>query len=163
MKLVVVILLMALPVVLNAQKLVKDPDTGKYTRKGIVEIDSISKDRLFSGAVEWIALNYRSAKDVVQFSSKEDGKLICKATFLVTIFMQEAWIHHTMILEFKDNKFRYTFTDFVCYTVLSGNEPFDEPMMGRKKTMAITEEKVELTVLSLQAFLKSVKNPGHGW
>jgi hypothetical protein len=149
---------------LIAQKIEKDSISGNYISVGIVPIDSISKDNLYSRSLEWITLNYKSAKDVIQLSNKEDGKIICKGTFPVSLYLKEGWIEHTLTLDFKDNKFRYTYSSFSYYSSGSGRVSFDGTMMGKKNAISTTEDKIQKSIENLTQYLKSktIKS-GDGW
>lgn len=165
MKNVIVFLMMLLaPVVTSGQKIEKDSVSGIYTAKGVVQVDDVPKDKLYSRAMEWIALSYKSAQDVVQLSNKEDGKIICKGNFPVSLYMKSGSVEHTLTLEFKDNRFRYRYTNFVYYSAGSGSVPFDGTMMGKKKAISTTEEKIEKSISSLTAYLKgNDKAADDGW
>ncbi len=102
-----------------------DSLSGKYQSEGIVHVDSLTKESLFSKAQEWIALNYKSAQDVIQLADKENAKIILKGNFTTSMFMKEGYIGHTLILEFKDGRFRYTYTDFSYESMGSGKMNFE--------------------------------------
>jgi len=142
------------PFFINAQTIAIDAETNLYATSAVVQIDSTSKDMLFTRAVEWVSLNYKSAKDVIQLSDKESGKLICKGSFPTSLFMKEGWIEHTMILEFKDNRFRYTFTNFAYKSSGSGTVYFEGSMIGKKKVIGTAEGKVADSVNSLTDHIK---------
>ncbi len=145
------------PFFIKAQTIAVAPETKLYATSAVVPVDSTSKDLLFTRAVEWVSLNYKSAKDVIQLSDKESGKLICKGNFKTSLFMKEGWIEHTMILEFKDNRFRYTFTNFAYKSSGSGTVQFEDSMIGKKKVIGTAEEKVADSVKSLSDHLKKAK------
>lgn len=139
----------------------KHETTGRYTCEAVVQVDSMKAGVMFNRALEWIAINYRSAKDVIQYSDQAAGKIICKGNFKVGLYMKEGWVEHTMILEFKDGRYRYTFTDFVYFSAGSDRVSFDgNNMMGKKRAIEVTEEKVSASVSSLNEFLKTTKSSG---
>ena len=92
-----------------------DSTTHKVTFSEIVQVDSISKPEIFTKVNEWIALNFVSTKDVVQFSDKENGKIILKG--IIHAFCGKrheefgGW-KFVLTIDIKDNKYRYVFTDF---------------------------------------------------
>ncbi len=65
-----------------------------------------NKDKLYNKLKEWIALNYNSAKNVIQLDSKE--KIIVKGNFsyFSKAFNNEIYFDHTLILSIKENKFK---------------------------------------------------------
>lgn len=147
-----------LPFLTTGQTIEKDKETGLYATSGVIQVDSLAKDALYSKALEWISLNYKSAKDVIQYSSKEEGKIICKGNFMTSMFLKEGWIEHTMTLEFKDNRFRYTFTNFSYYSSGSGRVAFEGAMMSKKKIIATTEEKIKNNLDDLTAYFKKASS-----
>jgi len=153
----ILFLFAALPLFIAAQTIEVDPETKLYATSAVVPIDSTTKDVLYAKALEWVSLNYKSAKDVIQLSDKESGKIICKGNFKTSLFMKEGWIEHTMILEFKDNRYRYTFTNFAYYSKGSGTVNFEDSMISKKKVIGTTEEKVKESVEGLTAHLKKAK------
>lgn len=149
-----IIVIFAFPLAGNGQSIEKDA-TNKYTCSAVVQIDSVKSGVLFSRAMEWISMNYKSAQDVIQYSDQATGKIICKGNFKVGLYMKEGWVEHTLVLEFKDGRFRYTYTDFVYFSAGSGRVSFDgNNMMGRKKAIETTEEKIAASVKSLTGYLK---------
>ena len=84
----------------------------------IVPADSLSKDLLYSNARLWFVHAFNSANNVIQYDSKDDGKIIGKGNFL---FHGRAFtsgtnstgpVNFTVTVEVKDNKYKYEITDF---------------------------------------------------
>ena len=94
------------------QNIIKDSISQKYEASEIVKLDSLKGEVIFTRAKEWISLNYKSAKDVIQLADKESLKIIVKGNFSSTLFMKEGFISHTLVLDFKDGKMRYTYSNF---------------------------------------------------
>lgn len=144
MRLMCLILLTCNSLVLFAQKIEIDDKTELYTKQGVIDIENTSKSDIFNKAVEWLTVNYKSAKDVIQLKDNEAGKIIIKGTYSTSLYMKKGWIHHTLVLDFKDNKFRYTYSNFAYYSTGSGEVAFESPMMGRKKALKETEQKTAM-------------------
>lgn len=162
MKRLIFLVVLFIPSMAYLQTIEKDEKTGKYACSGVVQIDSVSKDRLFAKTMEWIALNYKSANDVIQLSNKEDGKIICKGNFKTMVLLTSGYIGHTLTLDFKDGKFRYQYTNFAFVT--PGNElHFESAMAARKKTISNTEEYIRDSIRSLTNYIKSGKSDDDGW
>jgi len=153
MKNTYIIIALLLPTFLSGQGLTISEATGKYTKQEVVEADSMTMDAIFKKAIEWITLNYNSANDVIQLNDREDGKIILKGNFKTNLWWKEGWIKHTLILEFKDNKFRYTYTDLSYYSSGSGEVLFEGKMAGKKKALAETEANIDASIESLTQFL----------
>jgi hypothetical protein len=155
MKNLIIILLFS-PFICYSQNLEIDEESGKYTKQEVIDIENLSKDDLFNKTIEWITLNYNSVDDVIQLKNKELGKIIVKGNFSCSMYMKQGWINHTLVLDFKDNKFRYKYTDFSYYSSGSGEMPFEKSMMSKKKMLKTTEEKIDNSILNLKEHL--IKN-----
>lgn len=70
----------------------------------IIKVDSLSKEQIHNKAKEWVVLNYTSANDVIQLDSKD--KLIVKGVLKVNYFQFEHIYKHTLIISFKENRFK---------------------------------------------------------
>lgn len=101
----------------------------------IITIDNISKDDMFVKASTWIAQKYNSAQDVIQYSDKEAGVIICKGVFhhefgsrgLYSQFY--GYIDYTLSIKFKDEKFRITIDNFT-HRSDDPNNPFFSNSFG---------------------------------
>lgn len=149
MKNLIFILLFS-PLLSLSQSLDIDKESGKYTKQEVIEIENKLKDDLFNKTIEWIILNYNSADDVIQLKDKELGKIIVKGNFSSNMYMKKGWINHTLIFEFKDNKFRYKYTDFSYYSTGSGEMPFESSIMSKKKLLKTTDAKIDNSMLNLK-------------
>jgi hypothetical protein len=137
------------------QTLKLDSLSNKYLSTGTVFVDSIKKDILFLKAKEWIALNYKSANDVIQLADKETCKIILKGAFSTSMFMKEGWLEHTLVLDFKDGKFKYSYTDFSYYSSGSGKMNFESKSLGfKKKIFTKTEENISSSIESLKRYFQ---------
>lgn len=139
-------------------QILKDSLSGKYQCTGIVLVDSVKKDELFSRTKEWIALNYKSANDVIQLADKETSKIILKGNFSTSLFLKQGWLGHTLVLDFKDGKLRYLYTDFNYYSQGSGSMGFESSMMSKKKIIKTTEENIASSILNLKKYLATKSN-----
>lgn len=70
----------------------------------IIEADSLSKEQIYSRSKEWIALNYKSANDVIQFDTTD--KIIVRGIFKVPYLTYEHTYNHSLIVSFKENRFK---------------------------------------------------------
>ena len=107
------------------------------TITGIYQADGKSKSEIFSAINKWIALNYNSAKNVVQLNDKESGTIIVKGInkavyknvmkemYPKNKFMQEyntVEFNHTIEINVKDNRYRiiYHLTDIITPAPVAG-------------------------------------------
>lgn len=134
-------------------------ESGNYESERIVEVEGRSQDFLFRKALEWVALTYNSAQDVIQYSDKESGKIICKGTYSTNLFMKSGWIGHTLTLEFKEGKYRETYSNLYYYSPGSGEMPFESKYMGsKKKILEKTTGFISASSESLKKYLTTSNN-----
>ncbi len=85
----------------------------------IIEVPGKTQSQLFSTAKQWIAENYKSAKDVIQLDDKEAGKLIVKGFGQYHTEQNRAYVGyyfdlwHTIKIFCKEGKVRFAITDLV--------------------------------------------------
>lgn len=148
----------------HGQNIKIDSISGKYKSQGIEILDSLKKDVLYNKSIEWITLNYKSAKDVIQLSDKESYKIIVKGNFNTSLFMKEGWIGHTLILEFKDGKMRYIYTDFNYYSPGTGGLDFESKSLGfKKKLIQETDQNIQNAIQSLKKYILQVPSKSTDW
>jgi len=106
-----------------------NPQSLKVEYSYIDSVKGISKDQMFSNALEWIALNFKDANSVIKLQDRAAGKIVAKGmsrqTFTYRSFgndiLSEYSQFFTLDLSFKDEKFKITFTDFVAQIDASGS------------------------------------------
>ncbi|RZL34731.1 MAG: DUF4468 domain-containing protein, partial [Pedobacter sp.] len=93
---------------------------GKISYTLIDTIQNIPKDRLHSLLLEWVAVNFKSATNVIKLNDKEAGKIIVKGlseefyTFRVLggDAVAKYYQHFTIDFTAKENRYRVIITDF---------------------------------------------------
>lgn len=149
---------------IDAQEVVLNDSTGTYRAVGVVQIDSTDKKTLYSSAMAWVALGYKSSKDVIQLSDMESGRIIIKGAFKTNIYMKSGFIYHTLTLEFKDNRYRYTYSDLSYYSSGSGEMSFDKGGMISKGTaVKSAQSSMQKAIDSLTEYLISKKAISDDW
>ncbi|RFM31602.1 DUF4468 domain-containing protein [Chitinophaga silvisoli] len=162
-KIILCLLLAFIPTISLAQApLTINVNTGLYESSQVLAADSIKGDLLYSRALQWVALNYKSANDVIQYKDAEVRKIIIKGNFPIFMFLKDGWIRHTLTLEFKDGRYRYIFSNFVYYSSGTGDMPFENKLMSKNKLLAVTNEKISNSINSIDAYLKK-KNQEDNW
>lgn len=80
----------------------------------VVTLDSTqTKSVLFSNALSWFALTFKSANDVIQMKDAETGKIIGKGIFEMTDNGGKSLPRNiTITISIKDSKYKY---DFLLY------------------------------------------------
>lgn len=98
----------------SAQELQMDSTTKKWMYRGVIAVDSAGAGVLYDRARVWVASSYKDRRDAVQYESKEDGKVIARGNWPKIKGMQGGDVYqHTLIIEVRDGRLRYTFTDLV--------------------------------------------------
>jgi hypothetical protein len=133
---------------------------GRVVYTGIVEVTNSSKEELFARARKWIALTYKSAKDVIQLEDKESGELVAKGILLVPWMMAENHIFHTFSISVKNDKFRYIIDALVVSrpsTVLDNHpiEQLPKSWGGKKNLYEKVDKEIKRTIASLETAMRS--------
>ena len=99
-------------------KLPVDPDTQKITYREVIEQQG-TPAYLYDKAIEWFGFYYLNAQSVYSVQSKENGKIegfgrmkIFYKDETAGINREGGVIMYQIKMELKDNKYRYTLTDF---------------------------------------------------
>jgi len=120
--------MITLPAIVESQELPKDEKSGFFSYHEVVKVDSISADELYSRAKPWIALTYKSANDVIQLDDQNAGRIIVKGNFEIIYYANQAWVNHTLTIDFKEGRYRYDLTSFVF-----DNGQWSAPLEDEKK------------------------------
>lgn len=148
--------LLLLPILLKSQDL-KIGETGLYQKVEVVEIENMDKGHIYNKVLEWLVINYKSANDVIQLKDKEVGKVIVKGNFSTSMYMKQGWVRHTLILDIKDNKYRYTYSNLSYYSTGSGEINFEKSIMSKKKLISQTETDIDNSIESLTKYINSTE------
>lgn len=109
------LLCLATSPIATAQTPTRDTETDKFTYKEVVQVDSVADSTLFQRAESWYEHEFKTAE--LDLKNSVDGMLSHKGSFPATwsrkSFTQEMQIGYTVTLDTKNNKYRYTITDFM--------------------------------------------------
>ena len=100
------------------------------TFEKIVEVPGASKDRIFESTKVWIAQNFRSAKAVLEYENKVEGRIIGNGAIDYPCSGMEClgkgnWkVIFTMQVDIKEQKFKQTFTNLVLSVPPTYNSTF---------------------------------------
>ncbi|HOY32118.1 MAG TPA: DUF4468 domain-containing protein [Bacteroidales bacterium] len=97
-------------------------------RTEVITIDSVSKDILYSTAQSWFAKNFNDSKNVLEITDKESGKLFGKGK--VALGNLHGSLSFTITIIVKENKYKYTFSDFTSTDVMMTNVYHTTPTNG---------------------------------
>lgn len=110
------------------QELSMDSTTGKWMYRRMVAVDSMNMWDLYERSRQWMVRAYVSADDVIQYESKEEGKLMGRGNWKVQYSLNNERMEHILIIECRDGRVRYTFTDFV-------RETYDSTLGRQRKAL----------------------------
>lgn len=106
-----------IPAICRAQE--NDIDTVRFYYSGVSIIDSATPAKILqSRARIFITENFKSARDVIQMDDQDAGVIIVKAVFAPIAKMgilgsrEYGWVNFMLKMQFKDGKYKYTFSDF---------------------------------------------------
>lgn len=153
---------------------------GKIIYEGVVSVDSTKQSELQRAAKKWFIDTYKSSKDVIGLDEPDEimGKGVIKTTHQAGFMtMYQIDVQHTVDLQFKDGKYRYSITDFRTKFVVPGigNVPprmvditLEEWADGSHKNNErkyITKVDAEMKTLiqSLESALKSASKAKKDW
>lgn len=113
MKSLLTIAFVALLTGASAQELQMDSTTKKWVYRGIVKVDSASAADLYERARLWAVTTYKMSNDQVN-EFKESQQIVIAGNWLkFEQITNDDVFQHTLMIEVKDGRARYVFTDFV--------------------------------------------------
>lgn len=174
MKIIFIACLLTLSFVANAQvNFPVDSVTNKISFTKVMQLDSTSKKEIYNRAKDYIIYAYRSANDVIQLDNFEDGKIIAKgySEFLggwVFGNAMDGKVWFTLIIQMKDNKYRYEITNIVhegypgrgSFGPLENLDMRSRPFAWTKKVMEKFRQRIYTDILLVVTTLeKQMQNP----
>jgi hypothetical protein len=93
--------------------------------ESVYQIPNSSKDTIYNNTRIWMAENFRSSKDVIDYENKEEGILIGNGSMayphrgLTSLGSAIAKVSFSMRVDMKNDKFKLTFSKIKIY------EPYD--------------------------------------
>jgi hypothetical protein len=90
-----------------------------------LKLNEINKSEAFENTLEWVALNFGSANQVIQYQNKERGKIILKGMLkdeyrteftLSIIFLDGTWSYSLSNIKSLEYTYDYLKGDSDCYT-----------------------------------------------
>lgn len=112
----------------------------------------------------WISLAYESAKGAIQLSDAAAGIIIVKGAWETNIYLKPGYIKHTLTLEFKDNRYRYAYSNLSYYSSGSGEMSFDRGSFISKKTaIKSAQQKMDASMKSLAGYIRQKITTSDDW
>ncbi len=150
-----------------------DPETKTVRFQEVVLVEGVSANDLMARARTWVALAYKSAPDVTKLD--DQSKLIIKGLYHVagkTVFAGEFNFNHTLTIDVKDGRFRYTMSDFVL-TNPPGVARFEFPLeqyqaksvkyKGLRDTLTRGKVEADALIASLKKAMQSPTPSDEEW
>lgn len=176
MKHVFLILSLLAAMVSHAQPKLPLDAEGHIEFKKIIPLDSTAKASHFGKAKLWVANTFRSAQDVIQYESAQEGKLLCRGVFAInttgmgangTIHRTQAgFVSFTMEISIKDDRCRIRSYDLTHEAEYSGGnlqniKPACGGLVMTVKTwnsiQLQTAERMEVTFLDFEKAMNTTK------
>jgi hypothetical protein len=119
-KILIICFALGLSAVSNAQSsaIPVDPDTKKIQYRAVIDQEG-TPNYLYDKAIEWFGFYYPNPQSVYTVQDKVNGKVEGVARLKVYykdeksgVKMEGGMLQYLIKLEFKENKYRYTITDF---------------------------------------------------
>lgn len=133
-------------------------ENGNVIYTEVVEVQNVDKKELYSRAKKWIVLKYKSANDVIQLDDKEDGTIIGKGNFNIKYYSRNPKIEHTIQIETKDGRFKYSISNFI-YSDIRGDtfaiEKFPKSWFGENKLYQALDEKTQTIIADLKKSIET--------
>lgn len=153
----------------NGKPYEKEPKEKSKEYTEIVIVDStITKNELYSTFMDWLAKTYVSAKDVIQYQDKEEGKIVAKGLFKVYLngvygATEVGNIHHTISIYVKEGKYKYVIGNIYFEGKAYGESPIngEKPwgmLQGQwKKINDQSNSEIDKIILSLKSSVNITK------
>lgn len=94
--------------------------SGRYELTEVVKAENSSAEDLYSNAKKFIALKFKSGKEVTQLNDENSKTVVGKGSMTVKLKISigspvYSPVDYTFTISCKDNKYRYSITDFLFY------------------------------------------------
>ncbi|WP_298119290.1 DUF4468 domain-containing protein [Flavobacterium sp.] len=142
-----------------AQELPTNAD-GKITFEEVIEVPNKNALDLYKKSLEWFAIKYNSANDVIQLKDEDLKKIIGKGTQSIPYYMRSPKISHLITVEAKENKVRITLTD-LAYEDSSDSfqlENFPKGWFGKKKLFNTVKDKTLFIIADYKKYMLNDAN-----
>lgn len=130
--------LLVIPIFCRAQdtlrvpKMPIDSATGGYSYVDITQVPGKTKDDLYVKINEWVALNFKSANNVIQMNDKEAGKIIVKGVTERTLMYKMLgknyipyYLNFTINFTVKDGRYRVIIDGFSAKNKTDNSKIYD--------------------------------------
>ncbi|MBL6448541.1 DUF4468 domain-containing protein [Fulvivirga sp. 29W222] len=156
MKIILAIIITVFPFITSAQDAIT-AENGLYTYQEVVEATGDAQE-LYGKAKEWFVNSYKDANAVIQLEDAEKRKLIGKGVINVVHTMVGRDVYHTVTIEAKDGRYRYTIDHFIIDWITDGRHTPLEKYKGKpgsKKMFERVDEEVQDLIATLKTHMSA--------
>jgi len=125
---------------------------GKVCYESVVQIDKSSGAQIYSNSKIWIGNTFKNAKAVIQ-SDVENSSLVIKGNIKED---QYSIYTFTLTLQFKDGRYKYTFTDI--HSIFTMGTEIDKKIEDLPALSSCKKNTLLKMDLIFNSFLNSMKN-----
>ena len=157
----------------NSPVMPVDKVTKLITYQQVVQVEG-KKDELYIRGIGWVNKEFKNPEDVTNVRDRNNGVIKGISRFRIKytedeVNMNAGTIEYTFILEFKDGRYRYTFTDFLLKDVsrqgiemwLNKQDPAYNPRWDQYLTQV--DEYVRKKIESLRESMKPPVVKDENW
>jgi hypothetical protein len=121
----------------------------------VLDLPDVDAATLFDKAQIWANTNYNTEEEFVQLADPQQNRIKCKGFFVSKVFMFTIRVKHSLYLDFKDGKCRYTFTDFVYQSASGGNSLIERAALSLNKNrmLKITKKQAQKMGEDLEEYM----------
>lgn len=161
---------------LSATSFCQAPKDSVLTISAVVNVDSASKEQLFTRARQWFNASFRDARNVIRVADKETGEILAKGIIRSSHWYRslgseaniEVYYDADISIYVKDGKYKYEFKNFSNRDIAGGvyKGPIlvtsEYPIKGYRKKEVMDkiwisqQSELNITVGSLVAGLKEM-------
>ncbi len=149
------------------KKIEMNPATKKFYTEGVVNMDSMPEKLMLEATYKWLSevkyVNTLGSKGII-LDEAAFNRIIVNQYFIPSEELDTKKVRFRLLLEFRDGRFKFIYTDFSYY--LTGSKiDFEEvdyvsnPEQGKllRKLLAQADHNIETSVNELIVYLKDYK------
>jgi len=159
---ILIVFLIAFIFISCAPQLTSIP-TSERIYQNVVEVDLSSED-IYNKTLTWMAESFRSSKEVIEYKDIVEGKIIgntiISVNFSEGIMPLYRDVRVTIIIEIKENKFRFTAKNFILDDMIFMNSHLPETPVEYKEQLEKISPIIETNLINnLKEYLLESSKP----
>ncbi len=151
------------------QELIMNDNTKKYYSENVVNMRSMSKDSLFERSLKWLYKEYpKTGKKETYINSEGKDKILTHQFFDPDPnnfwgYGSSLRVGFILTIEFKEERFKYNYTDFYFYSIGDGKLLFESnrfqqyDLIMRDRMLEETDKYLKKSIAELVAYLQNYK------